>query len=524
MTEMTQSSWLAVPGGDEPEVSMDKRKILLNLIISALFCMPSAAVAQRGSQQLSGEQRVLQAMHSIQSQELFEYVRELASEKYWGRLTGTSGYNEAADWVISHFEEWGLSPVGDNGTYLQAFPNPYTLVFEECSLSLHIPTGEEMLQKNYLYEEEFIPGSTSGSGEVTAEVVYVGYGISAPDLGFDEYEGVDVEGKIVLMEPEVPVGTGSASEFMKWRPYSFHQYKLENAVAHGARGMLYDYHITNPNNSYSEGFVYSAISRSVVDDIFTGTGKVHRNVLREIRDTLKPRSFATGKVVTIKNTTEHHPEGVAFNVVGAIIGSDPDLKDEVIIVGGHLDHLGRCYEIMPGANDNASGVAVIMGLAEALTRSSIELRRTVLFCCFGAEEQGVVGSRFYTENPIFPLENTLCLINLDSVGAGDRLRGGSGENYPGLWHFIQKANEEYIHRIVAAGSSSNLARPRLDAAWFRWAGVPSLSFGASGTPSYYHVTRDNIDTITPEIMEDLAQMLFMAILDMDGHDKLDFRK
>ena len=97
-------------------------------------------------------------------------------------------------------------------------------------------------------EEDFFPGSTSGSGEVSAEVVYVGYGITAPELGFDEYAGLDVKGKIVLVEVEVPVDPGKKpAEFARWRPYSFHQYKMRNAREHGAAGVLYNYPIVNPN-------------------------------------------------------------------------------------------------------------------------------------------------------------------------------------------------------------------------------------------------------------------------------------
>ena len=508
-------------------MNIKNRGLRLAVMLLACAGLMTQVSAQGRRAQLSEEQQLLQVMHSIHSQILYDYVAELASDKYWGRLTGTEGYNQSAEWVASHFKKWGVEPAGDNGTYLQAFTHPYTLIFKDCHVSLHIPHGDSVIKKHYVYEEEFIPGSTSDSGEVTAEVVYVGYGISAPELGYDEYAGLDVQGKIVLMEREAPVGSNQDPElFKKWRPYSFHQYKLENAAAHGARGMLYNYHIANPNNSFAEGFIYSHVSPAVVDDLFAGTGRTYREELAAIRKELKPRSFATGKIVTIKNTTEHHPDGTSYNLVGKITGTDPELKDEVIVVGGHLDHLGRCYEIMPGANDNASAVAVIMGLAEALTKSPVKPRRTILFNCFGAEEQGVAGSKFYVENPIFPLDKTVCLINMDGVGDGNMLSALAAENYPALWEYIKRANDKYIHRVVRPSYFANNARPRLDAARFMWAGVPSVSFGAGGTRrsfSYYHKTTDNMDIITPEIMEDLAQLLFMAILDMANQDVLDFR-
>jgi hypothetical protein len=472
------------------------------------------------------EEKLLHSVHSISSHKLFEYVKELASDKYAGRLTGTEEYNASAEWVASHFKEWGIAPAVSQNSYFQAFPIPYTLVFKGCEVYLHLPSKDSVIKKYYQYESEFIPGSTSGSGEVTAEVIYVGYGVTAPELGYDDYKGVDVKGKIILMEREVPVSPDKDPElFKKCRPYSFHQYKLENAVAHGAKGMLYNYGpIGNPNNSYDKGFIYSHVGSTVVSDVFSGTGREHKDVVDKIRKTLKPQSFATGKVFTIKNITEHHPDGVGYNVIGILEGSDPVLKEELVIVGGHLDHLGRCYEIMPGANDNASSVSVIMGIAEAMAKCPIKPRRSMMFLCFGAEEQGVVGSEYYLEHPVIPLEKTVAFVNMDGVGCGDKLGALAARNYPEFWKFIERANEKYIHRVISPRYFANIARPRLDAARFMWKGVPTISFSAYGSRSYYHLPKDNIDTITPEILEDLAQLIFIATLDMANQDSINFRK
>jgi Zn-dependent M28 family amino/carboxypeptidase len=228
--------------------------------------------------------------------------------------------------------------------------------------------------------------------------------------------------------------------------------------------------------------------------------------------------------MTVKNTTEHHPEGIGYNVVGLLVGSDPQLKDEIIIVGGHLDHLGKAYTLMPGANDNASAVSVMMGMAGAFHKCPIKPRRSVLFLAFGAEEQGVAGSDYYCQHPIFPLEQTVAFLNMDGVGCGDKIGALAAENYPDFWEFVNKANERYIHRVVYPSYFSNIARPRLDAARFMWKNVPTISFSVFGAPSFYHNPNDNIDTITPEILEDMAQLLFLAVLDMANQDSLDFRK
>ncbi|MDH7512976.1 MAG: M28 family peptidase [Clostridiales bacterium] len=502
------------------------RIVALPMLFLFLWLGVLSRLAQPQELEKASDEKILASLHSISSHKLLDYVRELVSEKYGGRLTGTEGYNASARWVAELLQKWGLRPAGDQGSYLQAFPNPYTLVFPGCEAYLHLPVNGAVVKKHYRFDEEFIPGATSGSGEVTAGVVYVGYGITAPELGYDDYAGLDVKGKIVLMEREVPVSPDDNPElFKKWRPYSFHQYKLENAVGHGAAGMLYNYGpICNPNNSYRQGFIYSHVGDVVVSDIFAGTGRTHKETLEKIRKKLKPQSFITGKTFTLKNETEHYPEGIGYNVIGYLEGSDPRLKEEVIILGGHLDHLGRCYELMPGANDNASAVAVLLGVAEALAQCPVKPPRSVVFLFFGAEEQAVAGSEFYLNNPAFPLEKTTALLNLDGVGCGDKINVLAGNNFPELWAFIEKANAQYVHRVVDPSFFANIARPRLDAARFLWKNVPSLSFSVSGAPSFYHNTKDTIETITPEILEDLAQLLFVAVLDMSDEPVLDFRK
>ncbi len=469
------------------------------------------------------EGKLLEAMHSISSHELLAYVQELCSEKFGGRLISTPEYNAAAQWVADLLKEWGIKPAGDNFTYFQDFPNPYTLVLPGSEIILHIPyKNSTHIEKHYRYEKDFLPGSTSDTGTITAEVVYVGYGISAPEFNFDEYKGLDVRGKIVLMEREVPISADKEAEiFKKWRPYSFHQYKVKNAADHRAAGMIYNYHIANPNCLFIKGLVLTYVGQSIVDDLFLGTGRTHKKNLEKIRTTRTPQSFRTGKRLTIKNFTQHHPEGIGRSVFGVIEGSDPLLKEEIVVIGAHLDHLGRNHELMPGANDNASGVAVVLGTAKALTElteSSIKNRRSILFAFFGAEEQGVKGSEYFLSHPPMPKKKIAAFINLDGVGRGTKISALAGKNYPQLFHHFDQANRQYIHRLVTPSHFHNLARPRLDAAHFMWAGIPTISFSTSGAEplpySTYHKSTDAPAIITPEIMEDLAQLIFLAVMKM----------
>jgi hypothetical protein len=466
-----------------------------------------------------GEEHLMEVMHSISSRTLFNYVKELCSDKYAGRLTGTPGYNAAAEWAIGLLKQWKIRPAGDEGTYLQKFPDPYTLVLPGGGLALRVPVGNQAyINRPYTFEQDFFPGSTSDSGEVTADVVYVGYGITAPELHYDEYAGVDVKGKLVLVEPEVPVSPDNAAEFKRWRPYSFHDYKVKNAKEHGAAGMVYDYHIANPNCAFVKGFQLTYVGRTVVDDLFAGTGRRHDDLLAAIRREKKPASFALGKTMTMKNVTEHHPEGIGSNVIALLEGKDPALNDEYIIVGAHLDHLGLNPVLMPGAIDNASADAVLLEVAEALATTGIPLRRSVLFILFGAEEQGVKGSEYYVAHPVVPNARVTAMINLESVGRGERINAGSGKNFPQVFGYFDRANRKYIHRPLTPGQNANLARPRQDAAHFLWAGIPTLSFGVSGgSPlpyATYHTSKDTPAVITPEIMEDLARLVFLGVVDL----------
>ncbi len=286
-----------------------------------LFSLSFLVAAQQ-----SDDAALLKAMHTITSDELLEFVKIQCDDKFEGRLTGTPGYQACTEWLAGEFSSWGITPAGDNGTWFQWFNIPYTLVYTDCGLAMHIPVkkGSSVL-KHYRYISEYMPGSTSGNGEVSAEVVYAGYGISAPELGYDDYAGIDVKGKIILIERESPVNPGAGAEkFNPWYEHSFHQSKLANAVKHGAIGMLYNYGpIANPNNDYYEGFVYVHVGDTVVKDVFIGTGLNHDSVLLKINKTLKPQSFNTKKVVTIKMSTQHFPDGKGSNVIGILSGYGP---------------------------------------------------------------------------------------------------------------------------------------------------------------------------------------------------------
>ena len=487
--------------------------ILLYLLILP-FCAPTSKAPTITPGEQSQREQIEQA---LSSERLMGYVNKLSSEDYAGRLTGTPEYRACARWVASLFEKWGLQPAGEKNTYLQSYPNPYTIVFVGGELSHSYKSQGRWRTKKYLYEKEYYPGSQSENGKLSAEVVFAGYGISAQELNYDDYKGVNVRGKIVLIEPEVPVSPAENPELYKeWKPYSNYHYKIKMAVAHGAKGMLINRLKVNPDIDYVHGFMTAQVGEAVVSNVFAGTGQTHPEVIAKITETLQPQSFRSRKTFTISNFTEHHKNGTGYNVLGLIEGTDPILKDEVIIVGANIDHVGFCYEVMPGANNNASGAAVMLGLAEALNQNAAKPKRSVLFIGFGSKEQAFKGSQAYLNNPGFPRSKTVVFLNMDMVGCGDRLQALAAQNYPDLWEYIAEANENTVNRPLEPLPFANIRRPQLDAAIFLSKKIPSITFRATGAPTFPYTTKDTPNTLTPQTMSDLAKILNRAILDISN--------
>jgi hypothetical protein len=485
--------------------------ILLYLLILP-FCAPTSKAPTITPGEQSQQEQIDQA---LSSERLMDYVKKFSSEDYAGRLSGTPEYRACARWVAFLFEKWRLQPAGEKNTYLQSYPNPYTIVFVGGELSHSYKSQGRWRTKKYLYEKEYYPGSQSGNGKITAEVVYVGYGITAQELNYDDYKRVNVKGKIVLIEPEVPVSPAENPELYKeWKPYANYQYKIKMAVAHGAKGMLINRLKVNPNIDYVHGFMTAQVGEAVVRNVFAGTGQKHPEVITKIKKILQPQSFRSRKTFTISNFTEHHKNGTGYNVLGLIEGTDPILKDEVIIVGTNLDHVGFCYEVMPGANNNASGAAVMLGVAEALSLSPVKPKRSVLFLGLGSKEQAFKGAHAYLSNPAFPRSNTVSFLNMDMVGCGERLQAIAAQNYPDLWEYIAEANKNTVNHPLEPLPFANIRRTELDAAIFLNKRIPSITFRATGAPTFPHTTKDTPNTLTPQTMSDLAKILYRAILDM----------
>lgn len=473
------------------------------------------------------ESMLLKQFHSIKSEEMMTWEEKLCSPEFNGRLTGSPGFRASAEWVAGKFKEWGIKPAGDSGDYFHWFNFAYTDVNDIGSLILNIKeTTGAVIRKKYSYPDDYYPGMNSGNGEITAEVVYVGFGVTAPELNYDDYKGIDATGKIVLVNRDVPYTDPHNPEYKKWVAYCYHQYKLENAVKHGAKGFLYIDGIgANPNITYDPSIIVCGIGTDPLNDIFSGLKTSNKELTGKMIKTLKPSSFNTGKIITIIANTTRHPEGKGCNVAGIIEGSDPLLKNEVIIIGGHLDAVGKAGKVVNGALDNASGIVDIMGAAKAIAQSGIRLKRSIIFLCLGGEENGLLGSKLFVSNPAFSKEKTVAYINLDMVGNGTGLAVTAGSPYQELLTYFVDANSKYVHRNLQTAApvpGEYYGRPRSDGIVFSMAGYRTMSIGTTDGVKkvYYHLPGDDPDAITIDIMEDASKMIYVALINMANDEKL----
>lgn len=493
------------------------KKIIIALV--ALSCQ--TALGQGQAKQQTPEAEYLKSMHqNITSDKLFEYVKHLSdSTIYQGRLAGSEGMARAAKWAQNYFKEWGLDVINGAPEYMQEYPHPCVEVGYGSGMKILIPVASQTkgeaiyVEKTYPWADGWFAGGTSGNGEITADIIYAGYGVTAPELGYDDYKGIDVKGKIVLIEGETPNTSRTKDSLLMWYPYTLHQSKVANAVAHGAAGMLYKW-VPGPNNGYDPNFIYSYVTDMVVNDIFAGTGKTYKETIKNIRTTKKPNSFATGKRATIKMNTTYNPKATGKNIVGVVRGSDPVLADEYVIVSGHLDHLGMIPYHIAGANDNNSATAVLMGVAEAMAKSTVKPKRSVIFINIDGEEAGLDGSAHFANSLLVPKEKVKAVLNLEQVGVGENIHVSYGVETPYLEGYFQKANDQYVHRRVTFSGNNHITRPRTDGAVFMKAGYPTVDIGTNGGRSYYHHPKDDWNTMNPEILQDVAKLVYFTAIEI----------
>lgn len=467
-----------------------------------------------------------------------KHISFLASDSLKGRKTPGRDLDKAASYIAEEFKHCGLSPV--NGSYFQTVHLGIVDLGKDNRLSIK-KYGKE---QSFSIKTEFTPFEMTGNKEVSSSVIFAGYGITAPELNYDDYKNLNVNGEIVLLLRHAPHENDTASQFSspKALEYSQVSYKVQNAIKHGAKGVII---VTDPLNHMllsPRGFPWPSLSAFIPKDalpvsllsqeadkvpvvqagkevialLFGSVDKL-KELQEKIDRELVPSSFKIeGTSVSLKTSTEI-TETPANNVAGFMEGSDPSLKNEVVIIGAHYDHVGFKKDHKPGedyiyngADDNASGTSGVMALAKAFSSLKTRPKRSILFITFAGEELGLLGSRAYTEAPLFPLEKTAAMLNMDMIGRNDpdSLYIIGSSVCPQLSQINKEENEKIGFKL---GYNMEKYLGSSDQEPFIKKGVPAIFYHTGETKDYHHVS-DEISTINMEKAARISRLVFLTAL------------
>lgn len=473
-------------------------------------------------------------------------IKYLASDALEGRGVETEGIELAAEHILEVYKSAGLKPAVA-GSYRQEFPITLGQTIIGSSTKLHL-TGPDDAKVELEVGQDFQPLQVGKSGDAAAEVVFVGYGISSTEDDYDDYQGVDVEGKVVLMIRREPRQKVDGDKF-RGRRTSQHAYitaKLELANKNKVAGILFvndpvSYQdskdeLTAPHGfgSNGKGVPFLHISQKAVNELLERSPltverdgeEVKLNSLQavetEIDRNLKPVSQPIAGWSADLSVNFETESVKAFNLLGILEG-EGELAKEFVVVGAHYDHVGlgrvgsrspsRKGEVHNGADDNASGTAAVMELARRLAAGP-RPKRSILFACFSGEERGLLGSTYYVSDPVIPLEDTASMLNFDMIGTlrnGKLDIGGVGTG-TGLRTVISSADELSdlnVNTIEHAFAGS-------DHLPFIRKNVPAM-FCHTGMTDRYHTPDDDFEVINVDgavQVIDLAENVLRGLADM----------
>jgi hypothetical protein len=428
---------------------------------------------------------------SFSSTHLARDVAILSDPAMEGRASGTLGGERAARTLALWLEAAGLEPGGDGLTFFQSFP---------IASETRVTSGSQLRSGNGValaIDRDWRPHGGSSGGEVTAAVVFVGHGITTANGAWDDYRGIDARGRIALALDGVPPALGA-------RTVSRLE-KLITARQAGAAALLL---ATDALPELDETLarvrlLSGSVTLEAADRLLAPSRRTTAALARAIAEAGAPISFAVPDSEVHLTVQLAHDEQHARNVIGVLRGRDPGLAREAVVIGAHYDHLGRIDGTLhPGADDNASGTAVVMALARAFAARG-GASRTLVFAFFGAEELGLFGSQHYVRNPAVPLDRTVAMVNLDMVG-----RLGSGKlTIAGV---DSGSALRTVSAEVAAASGvdvrfSGTPYGPSDHARFYRAGLPVV-FLHTGTHGDYHKPTDTSDRVDAEGMVRVADV------------------
>jgi hypothetical protein len=468
---------------------------------------------------------------------IYNDISVLASAAYQGRFTGTTGGNMAIEFVRKRFESLGLEAPQKLSSHLQPFP------WKQWYMTG--PSKFELDGRALVEGADYVVLRNSAGASFSSGVVFAGYGMTVPayhryehpecplnSAGYDDYEGIDAAGKIVVVLRGTPndndaindgcpaniTGSGGATGMLGWLDY-----KGMNAKLHGAIGMILVQNLKNPPGfaekiGFSEpgedrpaAFFANRDSLAVqIPDLAGWAGKIDSELKPGAHETPLQATAEIKPTISLADTD---------NVIGVIPGTDPVLGGETVLIGAHFDHIGTntSGEIFFGADDNASGTSVMLELARAAVESGLKPARTIIFAGWNGEEEGLKGSCFYVNNnPLYPLESMKAAFSVDMVGAGN----GTGLYLYGSKDWINAwiadlmagaAHSKGLKHTVQVAAALNAS----DHACFARDYIPAvlaLSLRYPEDHLYYHTSRDTPDTINQDDLKSSVELMWAALV------------
>ena len=463
----------------------------------------------------------LRALDGLSRDRMLADVTTLSNPAYNGRQTGTTEDADSAKWVADRFLASGLSlagvsldpisPARQGHGYGEGYMTAAVTVPKIApNPALRISTTNDSIILQPV--RDYLPILDSPSAAVRGPIVFVGYGIVDKAQGIDDYEGVDATNAIVLFLRGKPTHYKSAIS---------HADKVRLARERGALGyltatgpVLSSYEgrrgVTGQPSAFyglslpSETLPGAWISTTLAEQILATSDQVPPSRLHGLQENLNrssaTQSVSTGRLGSLAWQTRME-EGSLVNVLAFLPGSDPQKAHEILIIGAHRDHFGQQAGLLfPGADDNASGTAVLLEVARAMTQAGARSARTILFVSFSGEEQGLVGSRLYVERPVAPISSTKAMINIDHAGIGN------GRLTIGVTGFEKNLALE-AGQIVGLADKLDLYGffPGGDHVPFKEADVPTVTIVSNGIHPHFHQPTDHADTINPDILHTAAR-------------------
>ena len=497
------------------------KDLLYKTIITLAIIVGGLVVMNR-----SNKDKIDPGSAEILTFEILEHIKYLSSDKLEGRSPGSQGSKKAIKYITKHWEAQGVLPAGT-----KKYEQPFSFI-NNVSLGSRNILRIRNSKSRYKVKEDFIPLGWSGSGNIDESVVFVGYGFDIDDsLSWNDYINVNVNKKWVLMFLNGPDGNSPHS------PYGYHK-KLYNKVItardHGAGGILLLERTEKENklqplvyrqSASSAGLPIIQITHEIANDILKNNERKISDLRSIIDKKLSSISFELERRVSASVNLKFEKE-TATNIIGFIEGSDPILKNEYIVIGAHYDHLGYgghrsgslnpdSLQIHNGADDNASGTAGVLELSHKLMMNKRSLGRSIITICFDAEEKGLLGSKFYTQNPTKNLEQTTLMINMDMIGRLDEKAvtvGGTG-SAKDLSDIVENVQKK--HSLKIEKNMSGMDFGRSDHASFYKENIPALFF-FTGAHQDYHKPTDDWDKIDYQGEKDILNFLYDLIIQLSN--------